>query len=376
MKPLLLHFLIISAILFFGPVSHGYGQQSYTTQVKTVVIDPGHGGNDPGAVSGSVKEKDIVLKVALKLGDMIKKAHPDVNIIYTRKTDVLIPLYERGNIANKANADLFISIHVNAAASAAASGTETFVMGDKYAKNNLEVAMRENDVIVLEEDYETRYQGYKAGSPESFIIFSLMQYVYQEQSIMYADIIQKHFKKNTPYGDRGTKQGNLIVLWNSSMPSVLTELGFISNANDRKFMTSDAGQTKLAQSLCDAFTEYKNKVEKGSTATYEAGANSRERETVRESLPASVSGDIKFRIQVAASSRKMNMSSSSQFGTYRNKVTEMRVDGLYKYYVEETSSYREAAGLLQQAKQKFKDAFIVAFSNGERVAITDEMKRN
>lgn len=375
MKRLILHFLIISVGLFFGQFSDVYGQETKSAQVRTVVIDPGHGGKDPGAVSGGVKEKDVVLKVALKLGDMIKKAHPDVNVIYTRKTDVYLELYKRSDIANNSKADLFISIHANAASNTSAVGTETFVMGEGGANENLDVAKRENSVILLEDDYETRYQGYQPDSPESFILFSLMQYVYQEQSILFADQLQKQFTKYTSMPNRGAKNNkNLLVLRATSMPSVLTEIGFISNANERKFMNSDAGQTKLAQAMCDAFTGYKSRMEKNGSGSQTA--ITRPIEPIKEHAQSNISdGAVKYRIQVAASSRQMNTSNSSQFGNYRNKVTEIKADGLYKYYVEETDSYKNALELQKKVRQKFKDAFIVAFQDGERIVITDEMKK-
>ena len=187
-----------------------------------VVIDPGHGGQDPGCSYKQFKEKDIVLNVALRLGELIKDNFSDVEVIYTRKTDVFIPLYERGNIANKAGADLFFSIHVNAARSSAAAGTETFVMGVDKAGRNLDIAMKENDVITFEDDYSAKYQGYVPGSSESFIIFSLMQYSYQGQSLTLANMVQRQYVRNTAMGNRGVKQAGFLVLWNAAMPSILT----------------------------------------------------------------------------------------------------------------------------------------------------------
>ena len=254
---LALPILYLAALLCYTPSP----AQTARVGIRKVVIDPGHGGQDPGCSYKQFKEKDIVLNVALRLGELIKDNFSDVEVIYTRKTDVFIPLYERGNIANKAGADLFFSIHVNAARSSAAAGTETFVMGVDKAGRNLDIAMKENDVITFEDDYSAKYQGYVPGSSESFIIFSLMQYSYQGQSLTLANMVQRQYVRNTAMGNRGVKQAGFLVLWNAAMPSILTELGFISNAGDRALLTTRSGQEKLARSLFNAFSEYKAKSE-------------------------------------------------------------------------------------------------------------------
>ena len=238
---------------------HPSPPQTARVGIRKVVIDPGHGGQDPGCSLQTIQRKDIVLNVALRLGELIKDNFSDVEVIYTRKTDVFIPLYERGNIANKAGADLFFSIHVNAARSNAAAGTETSSCGGQGGRN-LDIAMKENDVITFEDDLLSQIPGIN-GSSESFIIFSLMQYSYQGQSLTLANMVQRQYVRNTAMGNRGVKQAGFLVLWNAAMPSILTELGFISNAGDRALLTTRSGQEKLARSLFNAFSEYKAKSE-------------------------------------------------------------------------------------------------------------------
>lgn len=356
--------------------------------INTVVIDPGHGGKDPGTVYGQYREKDIVLNVGLRLGKLINENYPHVKVIYTRKTDVLIPLAERGNIANKAAADLFISIHVNAAKSSAAQGTETFVMGVDKSGQNLELAMKENDVITYESDYTTKYEGYAPGDAESFIIFSLMQYSYQGQSLSFAGVVQNHYRKNIPLQNRGVKQAGFLVLWRTTMPSVLTELGFLSNANDRKLLTTKSGQEKLARCLFNAFSEYKTQVDgKGrmivldnsdlpddapaaTQGKTEARGNNG---TVSAGVSAGRSGQVEYRVQVMSSPTKV-AKNSSRFGVYRGEVTEMVIDNRYKYFTGSASTYEEGLSLQRKVRRTIRDAFLVPFLDGKPITM-DEARR-
>ena len=232
-------------------------------RIKTVVIDPGHGGKDPGAISrnGKYREKDITLSVALKLGNLIKASYPDIKVIYTRSTDKAVELSRRAEVANRNKADLFISIHVNSAKATQARGTETFVMGAHKSEDNFEVCKLENSVIVIEDDYQTKYEGFNPNSPESYIIFSLLQNVHQEQSIKYAALVQGQFAKGPIPVNRGVKQGGLLVLWKTTMPSVLTELGFISNSKDCAVLITRSGQEQFARRLFNAFVAYKKNYE-------------------------------------------------------------------------------------------------------------------
>lgn len=229
--------------------------------VRTVVIDAGHGGHDPGCQYGHSQEKEIALKIALKLGKIIDENLPDVDVIYTRDSDKFIELKERSAIANRAKADVFISIHVNSASSTAARGTETFAMGLHRSESNLDVAKRENAVVLLEDDYEQNYEGFDPNSPEGHIIFSLYQNANLEQSLNLAAKVEHQFEHRVQRYSRGVKQAGFLVLWKATMPAVLIETGFITNANDRQFLVSDLGQVYLASGIYRAFKEYKQELE-------------------------------------------------------------------------------------------------------------------
>ena len=363
-------------------------QSSRAAGINKVVIDAGHGGKDPGTHYGEFKEKNINLAVALRLGQLIEENYPQVSVIYTRKTDVFVPLADRADKANKAGADLFMSIHVNGSKSSAPSGTETFVMGVSKAEQNLEIAMKENDVIVYEEDYNARYQGYTPGSTESFIIFSLMQYSYQGQSLNLASLVQKQYSQHIPLGNRGVKQAGFLVLWYAAMPSVLTELGFISNAQDRKLLTTKSGQEKLARSLFNAFSEYKVKSEGKGQLIVLGNEVSPDDEDAPEPQPVfsddsaarpsasagASGGKICYRVQVMSSPQKMPRN-SSRFGVYRGEVKEIVIGGSYKYFVGEAASYREALSLQAEVRKQIRDAFVVAFENESTISLEDARRR-
>ncbi len=243
------------------------GLCSYTSmgvhkqKIKTVVIDAGHGGHDHGCMYGGASEKKVTLEVALKVGKQIEALIPDVKVIYTRTEDNFVELWERAGVANRNNADLFVSIHCNANKKLEVFGTETFSMGLHKSEGNLAVAKRENDVILLEKDIEERYEGFDPNSPEAHIYFSFMQSAYIDQSLKLASIVEDHFKeiKRT---SRGVKQAGLMVLWKSKMPSILIETGFLSNKAERAYLTSEAGQEELALAIAKSVNEYKNQVEK------------------------------------------------------------------------------------------------------------------
>ncbi len=266
-------------------------QNKKTPEAFTVVLDPGHGGKDPGANYSGVKEKDINLAVALKFGKLISDNCPDVKVVYTRRTDVFIELDERGNIANKAGANLFISLHCDAIdGKPSVSGASTYIMGMDKTENNLREAMRENSVMKYEDDYSQKYEGFDPTSPESYIIFSLMQYAYFDRSLQFANIIQKQYAKETSFSNRGAKQGPFYVLWKPAMPSVLTEMGFLSNDGNRKYITSEKGQNDAAKALFAAFQEYREATEKkgGETDQQAAPAVAENRS---ENKPVVISGN-------------------------------------------------------------------------------------
>jgi len=231
------------------------------TKVATIVIDPGHGGTDPGTMGKNSKEKTVALKISLKFGAYIEKNMPDVKVIYTRKTDKYMPLEDRAEMANKVKADLFICIHANALSGSPAYGTETYVMGLKKDQGNFEIAKRENSVILMDENYKERYEGFDPASPESYILFSLSQNAYQESSLLFAQKVEDQFKKKIGRYSRGVKQAGFWVLWRTAMPSVLVETGFLTNEKEEKYLLSTAGQDSIAIGMYRAFKEYKTEME-------------------------------------------------------------------------------------------------------------------
>lgn len=235
----------------------------YTPEFKldVVVIDAGHGGKDPGTRGKKALEKDVALKIALKLGTYIQKNIPGVKVIYTRKDDRYIALDERANIANRNKADLFICIHANSLPGSKAHGTETYVMGLHKDDSNFEVAKRENSVILMDENYQERYEGFDPNSPESYILFSLTQSAYQESSLLFAQKVEDQFKVKAGRTSRGVKQAGFMVLWRTTMPSVLIETGFLSQAGEETFLMGSQGQDLIASGIYRAFKEYKSEVE-------------------------------------------------------------------------------------------------------------------
>jgi N-acetylmuramoyl-L-alanine amidase len=229
--------------------------------IKVVVIDAGHGGHDPGCQYGGANEKKVTLAIALKLGKIIKENCKDVKVIYTRDKDEFIELHERAAIANRNKADVFISIHCNANKSTGVHGTETYTMGPHKNDDNLEVAKRENDVVLMEDDYEKNYDGFDPKSPEAEIIFSLYQSAHIEQSMRLARHVEKQLKTTVKRTSRGVKQAGFLVLWKTSMPSILVETGFLSNASERKYITSEAGQKSIANGIYEAFRKFKDESE-------------------------------------------------------------------------------------------------------------------
>ena len=233
--------------------------------ISRIVIDAGHGGEDPGAVGSKGKEKDVTLAVALEVGKLISENCPDVDVIYTRKTDVFIPLYNRSKIANDKHADLFISIHCNSSDNKSANGVETFVMGLHKSESSLDVARKENAAMLLEKDYQNKYGDFNPNSPESYVIFSLYSSAYLQSSVQLASKVQKNLLKCTHFRDRQVQQAGFWVLHKVAMPSILVELGFISNKNEEAQLLDPTFQKALAASICNAFIEYKNQVEGNSS---------------------------------------------------------------------------------------------------------------
>ncbi|MDL2322816.1 N-acetylmuramoyl-L-alanine amidase [Bacteroidales bacterium OttesenSCG-928-A17] len=327
-----------------------------------VVIDPGHGGKDPGAVGKKGKEKDINLAVALLTGKHIREAHPDVKVVYTREKDVFIGLDERANIANKANANLFISIHCNASKNSRAGGAEVFTFGLSRSKENLEVAKRENAAILLEDNYEQKYEGFDPHSAESYIIFEFMQNKFVEQSVDFASLVQTEFINTAGRKNRGVKQAEYLVLRKSSMPRILIELDFISNPEAEKYLLSQKGQDSLGRCIGNAFSSYKKEYDrKQGNFTVSTKEPNPEKNT-EESKPAT--GKI-YKIQILASPKQLKEKDPQLKGHKADFYFEKK---LYKYTVGESSDWNEIQALRKKVQKDFKDAFIVAFENGVKVA--------
>lgn len=347
-----------------------------------VVIDPGHGGKDAGAVGKKGKEKNINLAVGLLLGEYITEKHPDVKIIYTRKRDIFIGLNERAEIANKANADLFISIHTNAVQSSRPRGAEVYTFGLSRTKENLEVAKRENSVILLEDNYEQKYEGFDPNSSESYIIFEFIQNKFVEQSVDFASIVQKELVKTANRENRGVKQAEYLVLRKSSMPRVLVELDFISNANAESYLLSASGQRNLARAICNAFSEYKRDYDRKSGAITSEKPSSKttidytttKEEEIETALPVaskekiekqikSTTGKV-YKVQILVSPKKLPKKSRELKGYKADYYVEKK---LYKYTYGESTDWNEINKIRKSLLKDFKDAFIVAFENGKKV---------
>ncbi|WP_352421734.1 N-acetylmuramoyl-L-alanine amidase [Proteiniphilum sp.] len=341
------------------------GTLSAQNRKFTVVIDPGHGGKDPGAVGSNSKEKDIVLSVGLKLGKLIENNHPDVNVIYTRNNDRFVALNQRAEIANKGHADLFISLHCNALDRRRTSpqGVETFVLGLHRSKDNLDVAKAENSVIMYEEDYSVKYEGFNPNEPESYIIFEFMANEFLDRSVYFATMVQNQLVSNSKRINRNVRQAGFLVLREVAMPSVLVELGYISNREEERYLKSESGQASLAASIYNGFKEYKREYDKKSYVFTNGGT---QRPQSQGSQPASASvSEREYRIQFLTSPRKYGNGASVFKGL--NPVDYYTDGKTYKYTYGRTTNPEESRQLLRKVKKNFKDAFIIEFENGERV---------
>lgn len=380
----------IAAILLSAPILSP-AQELYEG-VRTIVLDPGHGGKDPGCHYGNYKEKDITLSVALMLGEMIRREMPEVKVVYTRDKDVAVALDRRGKIANDAQADLFVSIHVNAVEppTKPPSGALTLIMGKENEGRNLDMAMKENQVISFEDDYTAKYKDYLSGSAEMFIIYSLYQYVNIEQSLRLANMIQGRVKSSTPIPDKGIRRQKLLVLWYTTMPGVLVELGFIDNEHDRKVLITNKGQRQMATALFNAIKEYKQQVESSGRLKAEEGQGSMsmpaqgrpeaadtqaapKRTEQKPAAKAKQKSGVTYMVQILSTSKKIPRN-SSELKSYRGKATEKYTGGRYRYYVGECYSYSEVVELQREVRRSFPDAFTVAFRNGKQITVPEARK--
>ncbi len=384
----------ILLIIFVNSVVAFPVKQKDVTHVSVVVIDAGHGGKDAGAAVGRAMEKDIVLDLALRLGESIQKKYPDIKVIYTRKTDVFIPLHERARIANKNKADLFISIHINGTDNSYAKGTETFVLGDHRSDDNFEVVKKENSVILLEDDYNTTYEGFDPNSAESYIMFANAQSEYFDQSVMFASEIQSQFR-NIGRVDRSVKQAGFLVLRQAAMPSVLIEAGFISHPDERNYLVSNNGKAVLSDAIFKAFESYKRKIENKSSFAVKSESNENQAQVKAQAqekseievtsetdsnVGAPVSqksvqkkADIYFTVQIAASTKKLE-TVASNFKGLKN-VFLIRNGNTYRYYAGKFDSVNDANRHHQNIKSKFPDAFVVAIENNQVISVKKALEK-
>ena len=368
----------------------------------TLVIDAGHGGKDPGTRTKANMEKTIALKVALAFGQYVEQNCPDVRVIYTRKTDVFIPLGERAAIANRNKADVFISIHVNSVASKKpVSGLETYTMGMRRSDEKLSAAMRENEVVLIEDGYQQRYAGFDPRSPESYIIFEVMNEKNMAESVELAQLIQKNVCATAGRPNKGVKQDAFLVLRETSMPACLIELGYITTPSEEAYMTNSKNVDLMARGIYQAFVAYKSKHGGGPSPKLEPPKKSVEPEkteaapavpakdtTARAEQPSSTAetqqqpapitplvattesadnGAPVFKVQILTSDRKLKTTDSRLKGL--SDVDSYREGGLWKYTVGASTNYNEIYRLRKEVVQKFPQAFIIAFKNGEKTDV-------
>ncbi|MBS9773538.1 MAG: N-acetylmuramoyl-L-alanine amidase [Tenacibaculum sp.] len=343
---ILIVFLTLSPLLSVGQSSKKY----------VVVLDAGHGGKDSGACKKHYIEKKIALNLVLKVGKELKK-NKDIKVVYTRTRDVFVELHKRAAIANKNNADLFVSIHCNANNSSRPHGAETYVLGLNGNNKNLEISKKENAVILLEDNYKQNYD-YDPNSPESVIGLSVLQEENLDASLAFADLVQKNFASINRF-DRRVKQANFLVLRETVMPSVLVELGFLSNSREGRFLNSNSGQQKMAKALTRAIVRYVERLKKN---------------TVYDVVNTTTNNNVNFKVQIASSRKKLLIKPYNFKGL--TDVERVKVDkGYYKYYYGNTSDYKSIKEKLKKVRSVgYKDAFIVAFKDDERITVKEALK--
>ena len=373
---------MLKKILSFAVLLVAVTLQSVAADRFTLVIDAGHGGHDAGALGSMSKEKDINLSVALAFGKYVERNMPDVKVIYTRKNDTFIPLKERANIANKAGADLFISVHTNALpAGKVARGFETYTLGMHRAKDNLDVAMRENSVISMEKNYQQTYQGFDPKSSESYIIFEFIQGKTMERSVELARMVQSSVCQNANRPDKGVHQAGFLVLRETSMPSCLIELGFITTPDEEQLLNTDNRVDDIAQAIYKGFSQYK--------AKYDTSGNVpvpyRPAENTQLQVPSIVPDDYKkpttssavssapvFKVQILASSRALRAGDNHFKG--ETDYDSFEENGMVKYTIGASADYNSIYRLRKQLLDKFPEAFIIAFKDGRKCDVNQAIR--
>jgi N-acetylmuramoyl-L-alanine amidase len=361
--------LHLVVLLYFGFLMNPLYGYSLSKKTFVVVLDAGHGGHDSGNRGNGYYEKTIALNIALSIGKILEK-YQDIKVIYTRKSDKFVKLVDRASIANKADADLFISIHCDAFTSSKAYGAGTFVLGLHANQRNFEIAKRENSVIFYEEDYEKNYDGFDPNNPESVISLTLMQETYSNQSIEAAATIQKSFVANLGRKDRTVKQAGFVVLKYTYMPSVLVETGFLTNRREGAYLNSKKGQNEISKAIAKAIVNYKNELEKGVVNQQLFD----EKEAPKEAAKITSNGtkDIRFMVQLAASKKPIE-AKPYNFKGLKNIVRQK--EGIYyKYFFGNSKSYK----LIQKEQRKarragFKSAFIVSFRGNQKIKLSEAL---
>ena len=352
--------------------------QVNTTKIKTIVIDPGHGGKDSGTMGTKrfkVYEKHVALAVSLKLGKYISENFPEVEVVYTRDSDIFLELNERTEIANKSNADLFISIHCDGFTNPKPSGASVFVMGMSKLKANMDVAMRENSAIYLEDNYKQKYEGFDPKSPESYIVFSLMQNTYLNQSLNIAEQVENQFSTRANRKSRGVKQAPFYVISRTNMPSILIECGFLTNPKEEEFLHSDLGQDYIASAIFRAFRSYKESIEVKEEKV--------EQDTSKSEI---IQNNIKLeKIDADKEESQINLIFKVQIGTYLKSMLdqkefvnlnaeEVKINGTYKYFIISGNDKKEADKLKNNLRENgFNGAFVVAFLDGKRISTKEAL---
>lgn len=369
--------------------SSAFGQSN----LFKVTLDAGHGAHDFGATYNGHVEKNINLALVLKVGRILEQ-NPKINVVYTRKTDVFIDLIERANIANRADSNIFVSIHCNANKNTAGEGTETYVMGMSKTASNLEAAKKENSVITLEKDYKQKYEGFDPNSPETMIGMTLMQEEYMDNSISLASMVEDAFDKlGKKIRGEGVKQAPFMVLHKAYMPRILVETGFISNYIEGNTLDSETGQNEIAKAIAEAIVSYKNEYfgsgnsdnnsEKPSQKIIEKAIKDTsspvksklilEESAIKKAVINQDAKGIVFKVQLSASSKKLELTPNN-FNGLKN-ISMLAENKFYKYMYGETSDYEEAKKQLQEAKSKgYDSAYLIAFKNGEKISIQDALK--
>ncbi len=357
--------LLSVCILLFTSFSNTPEQGS---KPFVVVLDAGHGGKDPGNRGNGYTEKDIVLDVTLQIGKLLEKQE-GFKVIYTRKTDVFVELVDRGPVANKVDADVFVSVHCNSHHTQA-YGVETFVMGIDKTGKNLETAKKENEVIFLEDNYEEKYAGFDPNSPESFIGLSLLQEEFLEQSILLAGLVQENIVKKLNRKDRSVKSAPFWVLHSTYMPSILIELGFLTHKNEGPYVDSKKGRQELAQQIAEGIIAYRKILSLSSSGEENFIVETTHEEVVHEAVEEKLYDGIIFKVQLAASSKQLETKSYNFNGL--DEISRSKEGRLFKYFYGETSDYAKIKTMKSRAQQSgFPTSYIVAFKDGKKVLLSE-----